>query len=221
MSELSVPTGYVSPFGATPGGASSRYVLPSFIERTNYGMKESNPYNKLFEERIIFLGAPIDDVVANDVIAQLICLESTDPDRDILIYINSPGGSFTALTAIYDTMSYVRPEIQTYCMGQAASAAAVLLAAGTKGKRFALEHARVLIHQPSGEGQGQVTDLEIQANEILRMRGLLEHILAKHTGQTIEQIQLDIERDRILTADQAKDYGIVDSVITSRKLITD
>ena len=179
---------------------SSRYVLPSFIERTNYGMKESNPYNKLFEERIIFLGAPIDDVVANDVIAQLLCLESTDPDRDILIYINSPGGSFTALTAIYDTMSFVRPEIQTYCMGQAASAAAVLLAAGTKGKRFALEHARILIHQPSGEGQGQVTDLEIQANEIMRMRIQLEEILARHTGQTVEQVKLDIERDRILTA---------------------
>jgi len=200
---------------------AARYVLPSFIERTNYGMKESNPYNKLFEERIIFLGAPIDDVVANDVIAQLLCLESTDPDRDILIYINSPGGSFTALTAIYDTMRFVRPEIQTYCMGQAASAAAVLLAAGTPAKRFALEHSRILIHQPSGEGQGQVTDLEIQANEILRMRGLLEEILARHTGQTVEQVKADIERDRILTAEQAKDYGIVDSVITTRKVTND
>ena len=223
MSELYTPgsAGWARPGGQAAGAGrlpSSRYVLPSFVERTNYGMKESNPYNKLFEERIIFLGAPIDDVVANDVIAQLICLESTDPDRDILIYINSPGGSFTAFTAIYDTMSYVRPEIQTYCMGQAASAAAVLLAAGTKGKRFALEHSRILIHQPSGEGQGQVTDLEIQANEILRMRGLLEEILANHTGQTVEQIKLDIERDRILTAPQAKDYGIVDAVITTRKL---
>jgi ATP-dependent Clp protease protease subunit len=226
MSELFTPggAGWASPSGRGAANGrmpSSRYVLPSFVERTNYGMKESNPYNKLFEERIIFLGAPIDDVVANDVIAQLICLESTDPDRDILIYINSPGGSFTALTAIYDTMSYVRPEIQTYCMGQAASAAAVLLAAGTKGKRFALEHSRILIHQPSGEGQGQVTDLEIQANEILRMRGLLEEILANHTGQTVEQIKLDIERDRILTAPQAKDYGIVDAVITTRKLSND
>jgi ATP-dependent Clp protease protease subunit len=230
MSELYTPgsAGWARPSGPAGQAAqsmgqmpSSRYVLPSFVERTNYGMKESNPYNKLFEERIIFLGAPIDDVVANDVIAQLICLESTDPDRDILIYINSPGGSFTALTAIYDTMSYVRPEIQTYCMGQAASAAAVLLAAGTKGKRFALEHSRILIHQPSGEGQGQVTDLEIQANEILRMRGLLEEILANHTGQTIEQVKLDIERDRILTAPQAKDYGIVDAVITTRKLTND
>jgi ATP-dependent Clp protease protease subunit len=202
-------------------GPTARYVLPSFIERTNYGMKESNPYNKLFEERIIFLGAPIDDVVANDVIAQLLCLESTDPDRDILIYINSPGGSFTALTAIYDTMRFVRPEIQTYCMGQAASAAAVLLAAGTPTKRFALEHSRILIHQPSGEGQGQVTDLEIQANEILRMRGLLEEILARHTGQTVEQVKADIERDRILTAQQAKDYGIVDAVIATRKVAND
>ena len=147
---------------------SARYVLPSFVERTNYGMKESNPYNKLFEERIIFLGAPIDDVVANDVMAQLIVLESTDPDRDIQIYINSPGGSFTALTAIYDTMVYVRPEIQTICMGQAASAAAVLLAAGTKGKRFALSNSRILIHQPSGgtEGPMQISDLDIQAREI-------------------------------------------------------
>ncbi len=225
MSDLYTPgsAGWASSGGAAsaPQLPSSRYVLPSFVERTNYGMKESNPYNKLFEERIIFLGAPIDDVVANDVIAQLICLESTDPDRDILIYINSPGGSFTALTAIYDTMSYVRPEIQTYCMGQAASAAAVLLAAGTKGKRFALEHSRVLIHQPSGEGSGQVTDLEIQANEILRMRGQLEEILAAHTGQTVEQVKLDIERDRILTADQAKAYGIVDSVITTRKVVND
>jgi ATP-dependent Clp protease protease subunit len=205
--------------GATNNAApSARYVLPSFVERTNYGVKESNPYNKLFEERIIFLGAPIDDVVANDVIAQLLVLESTDPDRDILIYINSPGGSFTALTAIYDTMQFVHPEIQTFCMGQAASAAAVLLAAGTKGKRFALEHSRILIHQPSGEGQGQVTDLEIQANEILRMRSLLEKILGRHTGQSEEKIKADIERDTILTADQAKQYGIVDEVISTRKV---
>jgi ATP-dependent Clp protease, protease subunit len=197
---------------------SARYVLPSFVERTNYGMKESNPYNKLFEERIIFLGVQIDDASANDVMAQLLCLEGTDPDRDILVYINSPGGSFTALTAIYDTMMFVRPDVQTYCMGQAASAAAVLLAAGTPGKRFALQHSRILIHQPSGEGQGQVTDLEIQANEILRMRRLLERVLARHTGQTEEKIRADIERDTILTADEAKEYGIVDEVITTRKL---
>ena len=208
----------------TPGAGGlqlpeSRYVLPSFVERTNYGIKESNPYNKLFEERIIFLGAPIDDVVANDVMAQLIVLESTDPDRDIQIYINSPGGSFTALTAIYDTLQYVRPEIQTICMGQAASAAAVLLAAGTKGKRFALQNARILIHQPSGEGQGQVTDLEIQANEILRMRELLEKMISDHSGRSIEQVSHDIERDKILTAAQAVEYGLIDAVIESRKAV--
>jgi ATP-dependent Clp protease, protease subunit len=197
---------------------SARYVLPSFVERTNYGIKESNPYNKLFEERIIFLGVQIDDASANDVMAQLLCLESNDPDRDISIYINSPGGSFTALTAIYDTMQFVRPDIATYCMGQAASAAAVLLAAGTPGKRFALENSRILIHQPSGQGEGQVTDLEIQANEIVRMRHLLETILARHTNQTVEKIKADIERDTILTASEAKDYGIVDEVITTRKL---
>jgi ATP-dependent Clp protease protease subunit len=201
----------------------SRYVLPSFVERTNYGIKESNPYNKLFEERIIFLGAPIDDVVANDVIAQLIVLESNDPDRDILIYINSPGGSFTALTAIYDTLMFVRPEIQTYCMGQAASAAAVLLAAGTKGKRYALSNSRILIHQPSGgtEGAMQISDLDIQAREIQRMRDLEEQILARHTGQDIETVRADIERDKIFTAEQAKEYGIVDEVITTRKLVGD
>ena len=199
----------------------SRYVLPSFVERTNYGIKESNPYNKLFEERIIFLGAPIDDVVANDVMAQLIVLESTDPDRDIQICINSPGGSFTALTAIYDTMQYIRPEIQTYCMGQAASAAAVLLAAGTKGKRYALPQSRILIHQPSGgtEGPMQISDLDIQAREIQRMRLLMEEILARHTGQPLEQIRQDVERDKIFTAEQAKEYGIVDDVISTRKLV--
>jgi ATP-dependent Clp protease protease subunit len=216
MNDLYTPSGQA-------GSPSARYVLPSFVERTNYGIKESNPYNKLFEERIIFLGAPIDDVVANDVMAQLIVLESTDPDRDIQIYINSPGGSFTALTAIYDTMVYVRPEIQTICMGQAASAAAVILAAGTKGKRFALTNSRILIHQPSGgtEGAMQISDLEIQANEIQRMRQLEEEILARHTGQPIEKVRADIERDTILTAEQAKEYGIVDEVIMSRKLVPD
>jgi ATP-dependent Clp protease, protease subunit len=199
---------------------TSRYVLPSFVERTNYGVKESNPYNKLFEERIIFLGVQIDDASANDVMAQLLTLESNDPDRDIIMYINSPGGSFTALTAIYDTMMFVRPDIQTVVMGQAASAAAVLLAAGTPGKRAALEHSRVLIHQPSAEGQGQVSDLEIQANEVMRMRALEEKILARHTGRTEEQVRLDIERDTILTAEQAKEYGFVDDVIKSRKLNT-
>ncbi|MDQ6937069.1 MAG: ATP-dependent Clp protease proteolytic subunit [Actinomycetota bacterium] len=202
---------------------SARYVLPSFVERTNYGVKESNPYNKLFEERIIFLAAPIDDVVANDVIAQLVVLESIDPDRDILIYINSPGGSFTALTAIYDTMQFVRPEIQTYCMGQAASAAAVLLSAGTKGKRFALQNSRVLIHQPSGgtEGAQQISDLDIQAREIQRMRDLMEEILAKHSGQSVETVRNDVERDKIFTAEQAKDYGLIDEVISTRKVVND
>ena len=196
----------------------ARYVLPSFVERTNYGIKESNPYNKLFEERIIFLGVQIDDASANDVMAQLLTLESNDPDRDIVMYINSPGGSFTALTAIYDTMMFVRPDIQTVCMGQAASAAAVLLAAGTPGKRAALEHARMLIHQPSGEGQGQISDLDIQAREILRMRKLMEKILARHTGKTEEQIRQDVERDTILTAEAAKEYGMIDDIITTRKL---
>jgi len=199
---------------------SSRYVLPSFIERTSYGVKEMNPYNKLFEERIIFLGVQIDDASANDVMAQLLCLESMDPDRDIIIYINSPGGSFTALTAIYDTMQFVRPDISTVCMGQAASAAAVLLAAGTPGKRMALLNSRVLIHQPSGgtEGAMQVSDLEITANEIQRMRDLEETILARHTGQTLERVRADIERDKILTAEEAKEYGFVDEVLSTRKM---
>ncbi|MEU7481390.1 ATP-dependent Clp protease proteolytic subunit [Lentzea sp. NPDC042327] len=197
----------------------SRYVLPSFVERTSYGMKESNPYNKLFEERIIFLGVQVDDASANDVMAQLLVLESEDPDRDILMYINSPGGSFTSLMAIYDTMQFVRPDIQTYCLGQAASAAAVLLAAGTPGKRHALPNARILIHQPSMEGAyGQVSDLEIQSNEIQRVRRLMESTLARHTNRTAEEVRESIERDRILTADEAKDYGIVDSVLPYRKL---
>jgi len=195
----------------------SRYILPSFVERTAQGFREFNPYNKLFEERIIFLGVQIDDASADDVMAQLLCLESMDPDRDISIYINSPGGSYTAMTAIYDTMQFVKPDIQTACLGQAASAAAVLLAAGTPGKRIALPHARILIHQPYTEGGGQGSDIEIQANEILRMRAEMEGILARHTGRTPEQIQQDIERDKILTAEQAQEYGIVDSVVDSRK----
>jgi ATP-dependent Clp protease, protease subunit len=197
----------------------SRYVLPSFVERTSYGIKESNPYNKLFEERIIFLGVQIDDASANDVMAQLLCLESADPDRDILLYINSPGGSFTALTAIYDTMQYVRPDIQTVCMGQAASAAAVLLAAGTPGKRLALPNARILIHQPYSEGGGSGSDIEIQAREILRLRTQLESMLARHSGRTVETIRKDIERDKILTAAEAKDYGLIDQVLDSRKKV--
>ncbi len=198
---------------------SSRYVLPSFVERTSYGMKESNPYNKLFEERIIFLGVQVDDASANDVMAQLLCLESDDPDRDITLYINSPGGSFTSLMAIYDTMQFVHSDIATVCLGQAASAAAVLLAAGTPGKRMALPNARVLIHQPATEGiYGQVSDLEIQAGEIQRMRRLLETTLANHTGKTPDQVREDIERDKILTAEEAKIYGIIDNVLPYRKL---
>ncbi|WP_436495126.1 ATP-dependent Clp protease proteolytic subunit [Actinokineospora sp. HUAS TT18] len=197
----------------------SRYVLPSFVERTSYGVKESNPYNKLFEERVIFLGVQIDDASANDVMAQLIYLESVDPDRDITMYINSPGGSFTSLMAIYDTMQYVRPDIATFCLGQAASAAAVILSAGTPGKRFALPNARVMIHQPSTEGvYGQVSDLEIQANEIQRVRRLLETTLARHTGREEETVRSDIERDKILTAAEAKEYGIIDEVLPYRKL---
>jgi ATP-dependent Clp protease protease subunit len=195
----------------------SRYVLPEFRERTSTGERIHNPYTKLFEERIIFLGVQIDDASADDVMAQLLCLESMDPERDIQIYINSPGGSYTAMTAIYDTMQFVKPQVQTVCLGQAASAAAVLLAAGAPGKRFALPHARVLIHQPYTEGGGQGSDIEIQANEILRMRAEMEGILAEHTGRTVEQIQRDIERDKILTAEAAKEYGVVDQVISSRK----
>ena len=168
---------------------TNRYVLPTIEEKTAYGYKRLDPYTKLFEERIIFLGQPIDDTVANDVMAQLLTLESMDPDRDISIYINSPGGSFTALTAIYDTMQFVRPDITTICLGQAASAAAIILAGGTKGKRYGLEHSRILIHQPSSEGGGQASDIEIQAREIMRMRGLLETMLAKHSNKSVEEIE--------------------------------
>jgi ATP-dependent Clp protease protease subunit len=197
------------------------YIIPQWEERTSYGFRRIDPYAKLFEERIIFLGTPISDDVANAVMSQLICLESMDPDRDIEIYINSPGGSFTALTAIYDTMQYVKPDVRTVCMGQAASAAAVLLAAGAEGKRIALPNARILIHQPYSEaGYGQASDLEIQANEILRMRTLLEEMLARHSNHSIEEVRQDIERDKILTAHQAVEYGLVDSVIESRKSST-
>jgi ATP-dependent Clp protease protease subunit len=195
----------------------SRYVLPVFEEKTANGYKRHDPYTKLFEERIIFLGQPIDDTVANDVMAQLLTLESMDSDRDIIVYINSPGGSFTALTAIYDTMQFVRPDVMTICLGQAASAAAIILAGGAKGKRYALEHSRILIHQPSSEGGGQASDIEIQAREIMRMRQLLESMLSKHTTRTPEQIAQDIERDKILTAAEAVEYGLIDQVLASRK----
>ena len=194
------------------------YLVPMVVEQTNRGERAYDIYSRLLKERIIFVGTPIDDGVANVVMAQLLHLESEDPDRDISIYINSPGGSFTALTAIYDTMQFVKPQIQTICMGQAASAAAVLLAAGTKGKRLALEHARVLIHQPSGGGEGQSSDIEIQAREIMRMRSQLEEMLARHTGRDLEQIRTDIERDKILTPHEAVEYGLIDEVITTRKL---
>jgi ATP-dependent Clp protease protease subunit len=195
----------------------SRYILPEFRERTANGERTHNPYTKLFEERIIFLGVQIDDASADDVMAQLLVLESLDPERDISMYINSPGGSYTAMTAIYDTMQFIKPQIQTICLGQAASAASVILAAGSPGKRFALPHARILIHQPYTEGGGQGSDIEIQANEILRMRAEMEGIFAKHTGKKIEEIQKDIERDKILTAEDAQKYGIIDQVIASRK----
>ena len=196
---------------------TSRYILPTIEERTSYGYKRLDPYTKLFEERIIFLGQAIDDTVANDVMAQLLTLESMDPDRDIMMYINSPGGSFTALTAIYDTMQFVRPDVMTICLGQAASAAAILLAGGAKGKRYALEHARILIHQPYSEGGGQGSDIEIQAREIMRMRTLLEEMLVKHTVKSAEEITKDIERDKILTAAEAVEYGLIDQVMVSRK----
>ena len=196
----------------------ARYIVPSFTEKTSYGVKEMNPYNKMFEDRIIFLGSPVDDTSANDIMSQLIVLEGNDPDRDIIMYINSPGGSLTALMAIYDTMQYVRPDIQAVCMGQAASAAAVLLAAGTPGKRTALPNSRVIIHQPATEGTfGQASDMEIQAREIMRMRDQLEKVLARHTGQPLATVRKDIERDKSFTAEEAVAYGLVDNVLTFRK----
>ncbi|MEV7965730.1 ATP-dependent Clp protease proteolytic subunit [Sphaerisporangium sp. NPDC088356] len=213
MNDLSRPG---IPAGVVP--IESRYVIPTFTERTSYGTKEMSPYNKLFEDRIIFLGVQIDDTSANDVMAQLLTLESLDPDRDISIYINSPGGSFTAMAAIYDTMQFVRPEIQTVCIGQAASAAAVLLAAGTPGKRAALAQSRVLLHQPSTEGSfGPTSDMEVQAREIMRMRAMLEGLISTHSGRSLESVRKDIERDKILTAEEAKEYGIVDAIFVSRK----
>jgi ATP-dependent Clp protease protease subunit len=203
-------------------GPSSRYILPQFEERTAYGYKRQDPYAKLFEDRIIFLGVQVDDASADDVMAQLLVLESQDPDGVITMYINSPGGSFTALTAIYDTMQYIKPEIQTVCLGQAASAAAVLLAAGSPGRRLALPNARVMIHQPALEGGGyaQASDIEIHANEVQRMRSWLEATLAHHTGRDLETVSRDIERDKILTAADALEYGIVDQVLESRKNVT-
>ncbi len=194
------------------------YYIPQWEERTSYGFRRIDPYTKLFEDRIIMLGTPISDDVANAVMAQLMSLQAMDPDRDISIYINSPGGSFTALTAIYDTMRFVKPDIQTVCLGQAASAAAVLLAAGAPGKRLALPNSRILIHQPyTDTSYGQASDIEIQANEILRMRALLEQMLAEHSGKTVEEVSRDIERDKILTAEQALEYGLIDQIFETQK----
>ncbi|UYO95845.1 ATP-dependent Clp protease proteolytic subunit [Microbacterium sp. M28] len=212
---------YTPTFQSAGNLPSSRYVLPQFEERTAYGFKRQDPYNKLFEDRVIFLGVQVDDASADDVMAQLLVLESQDAERDITMYINSPGGSFTAMTAIYDTMQYVAPQIQTVVLGQAASAASVLLAAGAPGKRLALPNARVLMHQPAmGEaGHGQASDIEIQAAEILRMRTWLEETMARHTGQPVEKVNRDIDRDNILSASEALAYGIVDQVLTTRKRV--
>jgi ATP-dependent Clp protease protease subunit len=194
------------------------YLVPTVIEQTNRGERAFDIYSRLLKERIIFLGTPIDDTVANLMIAQLLHLESEDPDKDISIYVNSPGGEITGLFAIYDTMQYIKPDVQTICVGQAASAAAVLLGAGTHGKRFALPHARILIHQPHGGASGQAVDIEIQAKEIIRMRELLDRLLAHHTGQTVEKVSSDTDRDFIMSAEEAKVYGIVDEVISNREL---
>jgi ATP-dependent Clp protease protease subunit len=194
------------------------YLVPTVVEQTNRGERAYDLYSRLLKERIIFLGTPIDDTIANLVCAQLLHLEAENPDSAINIYINSPGGDITALFAIYDTIQYIKPEISTICFGQAASAAAVLLAAGAPGKRLALPHARILLHQPWGSGGGQATDIEIQAREILRMKDLLNQILARHTGQPLERIEKDTDRDFVLEADQAKEYGIIDEVISAREL---
>jgi ATP-dependent Clp protease, protease subunit len=193
------------------------YLVPTVVEQTNRGERAYDLYSRLLKENIIFLGTPIDDTIANLVCAQLIHLESDNPDKDINIYINSPGGDITALFAIYDTMRFIKPDISTICFGQAASAAAVLLAAGAPGKRLALPHARVLLHQPWGQAGGQATDVELAAREILRMRNLLDEILAHHTGQSEEKIHTDTDRDFVMSADEAKDYGIIDDVISSRQ----
>jgi len=196
----------------------TNYTIPIVIEQTSRGERSFDIYSRLLKERIIFLGTPIDDTVANLIMAQLLHLEAEDADKDINLYINSPGGEITGLFAIYDTMQFIKPEIATYCMGQAASAAAVLLAAGTRGKRHSLPHARILIHQPYGGAAGQAADIEIQAKEILRMRDLLEKMLSDHTGQDIAKVRKDLDRDKILTAQDALEYGIIDEVVSTRKI---
>ena len=194
------------------------YLVPVVVEQTSRGERSFDIYSRLLKERIVFLGTPIDDAVGNLIMAQLLHLESEDPDKDINLYINSPGGDITSLFAIYDTMQYIKPDVSTICMGQAASAAAVLVLAGTKGKRYALPHSRILLHQPHGGAQGQAVDIEIQAKEITRYRKLLEELIAEHTGQPLEKVSKDTDRDYILTADEAVEYGVVDEVITSRKI---
>src|ERR1022692_2433606 len=195
------------------------YLVPTVIESSARGERAYDLYSRLLRERIIFIGTPIDDIVANLVCAQMLFLESEDQEKDINLYINSPGGDITALFAIYDTMKYIRPDKSTFCFGQAASAAAVLLASGTKGKRFALPHARIMLHQPYGGAAGQATDIELQAKEILRMRDLLNEMLAEDTGQTMEKIHHDTDRDFIMSADEAQHYGVNDEVITSRETL--
>jgi ATP-dependent Clp protease, protease subunit len=194
------------------------YYVPNVIEQTNRGERYSDLYSRLLREHIIFLGTPIDDVIANLICAQMLFLESENPDKDISIYINSPGGDITALMAIYDTMSFIRNDVSTICYGQAASAAAVILAAGAKGKRFALPNSRIMIHQPYSGAAGQASDIEIQAREILRMRSMLDQILSKHTGQDIEKISKDTDRDYIMSAEEGVVYGIIDEVISSREI---
>jgi ATP-dependent Clp protease, protease subunit len=194
------------------------YLVPVVVEQTSRGERSFDIYSRLLKERIVFLGTPIDDAVGNLIMAQLLHLESEDPDKDVNLYINSPGGDITSLFAIYDTMQYIKPDVSTICMGQAASAAAVLVLAGTKGKRFALPHSRILLHQPHGGAQGQAVDIEIQAKEITRYRKLLEELIAEHTGQPLDKVSKDTDRDYILTADEAVEYGVVDEVITSRKI---
>ncbi len=189
-------------------------LIPMVIEQTGRGERAYDIYSRLLKDNIIFLGTPIDDNVANLVIAQLLFLEAENPDKDIYLYINSPGGSVSAGLAIYDTMQFIKPDVTTICIGQAASMAAVLLAGGTKGKRFALPHSRILIHQPMGGMQGQASDIEIHANEIIRIKRLLNEILAKHTGQPVEKIEKDTDRDYIMSADEAIEYGIIDKIIT-------
>ena len=196
----------------------SNYLVPTVVEQTNRGERAFDLYSRLLKENIVFLGTPIDDTVANLICAQLLHLESENPDRDISLYINSPGGDINSLFAIYDTMQYIKPDLTTICFGQAASAAAVLLAAGTKGKRLALPHSRILIHQPYAGAEGQVSDIELASREIQRLKTQLEEVLARHTGQSAEKVHDDTDRDFVMTADEARDYGIIDEVIDSRSL---